>query len=59
VDLDKRALILAQTLAFFGEFYQLIDRWSAWATQVVAAPDASGRARRVFTAVALDRVVRR
>jgi DNA-binding PadR family transcriptional regulator len=51
VDLDDRAPVIAQTLGFLADLYDLVERWSTWAVGLAegADPDA---ARQVFRRVA-------
>ncbi len=59
VDLEARAVILAQTLAFLAEFHALVERWAAWSADLARSPDAGERAKRTFDAVAAGRRVLR
>ena len=52
VDLAARAAIVAQTLAFLAELYDLVERWTAWAAELAVAPDPADRAQQAFTAIA-------
>jgi hypothetical protein len=52
VDLGARAVILAQTLGFLAELYDLVARWSSWASSVAGSIDGAERARQVFTTIA-------
>lgn len=42
VDLAPRAQIVAQTLGFLADYYDLVDRWSNWATTLAAGEPAGG-----------------
>lgn len=52
VDLDERAVVVAQMLAFLSEFYVLLQRWSEWAMAQVGTPDPTAAAYRTFARVA-------
>ena len=52
VDLEARAVIVAQTLAFLAEFHALVERWAAWGADLARSPDAGERAQQTFAAVA-------
>ena len=53
--LGERAVIVAQTLSFLSELYTLIEGWSAWASQLIDADDATDHATKVFAAIAAGR----
>jgi DNA-binding PadR family transcriptional regulator len=57
LDLDDRALIVAQTLGFLNDFYDLVERWAAWSAEMIKGEDAHGTAHAVFTAIARGRRV--
>ena len=59
VDLEGRAVVVAQTLAFLAEFHALVERWAAWSADLARSPDAGERAQRTFVAVAAGRRVLR
>jgi len=41
VDFDERATIVAQTVGFLAEFYDLVERWSDWASELAPATTAT------------------
>lgn len=55
VGLAGRSVIVAQTLGFLAEFYDLIGRWSTWAAELADSPTGEERARSAFAAIASDR----
>ncbi len=59
IDLDGRAVVLAQTLAFLAEFHALVERWATWSADLAQSTDAGERARQTFVAVAAGRRVLR
>ena len=59
VDLEARAVNVAQTLAFLAEFHALVERWAAWSAHLARSPDAGERAKQTFVTVAAGRPVLR
>lgn len=52
VDLADRSVIVAQTLGFLAEFYDLLERWTSWATVLATSIDGPDAARDAFTKIA-------
>jgi len=57
LEMRQRAVIVAQTVGFLADFYDLVERWAAWSGDLIDGDDGVAAARAVFDQVARGRRV--